>query len=176
MTTSTFRERWQGEATSLYISCMMTIGVLRMQTALLARLIMERRCRCRRNMDNLIQTTNMLLHFATAPQRSRQTVLMRSRHKVFWVVHRVVCLFLPGRLPAATIYSIFQLQCHDLGGREGGRAAGSQAFARRRVQFIVQFTVYKHPMSQLSTNSDRVISGCRSDRSRTAIIRTKVFT
>ena len=96
-TTSTFRERWQGDATSLYISCMMTIGVPRMQTALLARLINERRRR-RRNMDHFIQTTNMWLHSAKVPQRSRRTVLMKSRHKVFWVVHRVVCLFLLGQL------------------------------------------------------------------------------
>ena len=82
----------QGEATSLCISCMMTIGVPQLQMALLARLIMERRHRHRRNMENLIQTTNMLFHFATVPQRSRRTVWMKSRNKVFWVVHRFVCL------------------------------------------------------------------------------------
>ena len=74
----------QVEAASLYMSCMMTIGVLRMQTTLLARLIMERRRRRRRYMENLIQATNMLLHFAAVPQRSRRTVWMKSRNKVFW--------------------------------------------------------------------------------------------
>ena len=74
----------QGEATSLYISCMMTIGVLRMQSAQLVRLIMERRRRRRRIMENLIQTNNMLLHFATVPQRSQRTVWMKSRNRVFW--------------------------------------------------------------------------------------------
>lgn len=83
-------------------------SLLRMQTAILARLIKERRRR-RRNMDNLIQTTNMWLHFATVPQRSRRTVLMKSRHKVFWVVHRVVCLFLLGQLLAATTFFDFRV-------------------------------------------------------------------
>ena len=35
-------------------------------------------------MDNLIQTNNMLLHFATVPQRSQRTVWMKSRNRVFW--------------------------------------------------------------------------------------------
>ena len=80
----------------------------RMGRRILARLIKERRRR-RRNMDNLIQTTNMWLHFATVPQRSRRTVLMKSRHKVFWVVHRVVCLFLLGQLLAATTFFDFRV-------------------------------------------------------------------
>ena len=42
-TTSTFRERWQGDATSLYISCMHddNRSTVRMQTALLARYAAE---------------------------------------------------------------------------------------------------------------------------------------
>ncbi|XP_056292436.1 uncharacterized protein LOC130207772 [Pseudoliparis swirei] len=76
--------REQGEATSLYYSCMMLIGVQRMQMALLADLITERRRRRRRYMENLILTTNMLLHFAIVPQRSRRAVWMKSRNKVFW--------------------------------------------------------------------------------------------
>ena len=52
-------------------------------------------------------------------------------------------------------------------GREGGRRD------LKHAQLIAQFTVYKHAMSELSTNSDQVISGCRSDRSRTAIIQTR---
>ena len=83
-------------------------SLVRMQTAILARLIKERRRR-RRNMDTLIQTTNMWLHFATVPQRSRRTVLMKSRHKVFWVVHRIVCLFLLGQLLAAPTFFDFRV-------------------------------------------------------------------
>ena len=157
-----------------YISCMMTIGVaslLRMQTAILARLIKERRRR-RRNMDNLIQTTNMWLHFATVPQRSRRTVFMNSRHKVFRVVHRIVCLFLLGQLLAASD-NLFRVPCQYL----GGWAAGSQACAKTvSPVLIVRFTVYKHAIFEISIDSDRLISGCRSDRSRTAIILIKVFT
>ena len=58
---------------------------------------------------------------------------------------------------------------------EGGRRDLKHVL-RRRVQLIVRFTVYMHAISELSIDSDRVISGCRSDRSRTAVIRIKVFT
>src|SRR4029434_7020090 len=68
--------REQGEATSLYISCMMTIGVLRMQTTLLA-----------------------------------------------------------------TTYRLFRLPGHDLAGREGGWRRDLKHAQRRKVQFLIQFTV-----------------------------------